>query len=141
MWSTTVTTRWLKSLSGPLSLSLHWLSAWTGGVRLAAFIALLTLTACSGTPLSLLTGGGTNVAANTQLGRENTQTVGQDRRNTVEVRAPVETVDQSSVQTKTGPVENITISNIPVWVVLLLILGWILPSPGEIYRSLRRRKT
>lgn len=140
MWSTLTTLRWLKSLFGPLSPLLHLLLGWTGGARLAAFIALLTLTACSGTPLSLLTGGGTNVAANTQIGRENTQTLGQDSRFQPEVRTQaVETVEQSRNDVKTGPVTNLSVSNTPFWMIVLLVLGWLLPSPGEIGRILFRR--
>ena len=37
-------------------------------------VALLTLVGCGG-PLSLLTGGGPNIAANTQAGKENVQQV------------------------------------------------------------------
>ena len=46
--------------------------------RLTLLIVLLgTLGSCSKlNPLSFLSGGGTNVAANTQLGAENNQTVG-----------------------------------------------------------------
>ena len=138
--------KWLKSLYGLPSLLLHSHLGWTGGVKLAAFIGLLALTGCTGTPLSLLTGGGPNVAANTQIGRENTQTVGQDRRFQPEVKteAPIETVEQSSNEIKTGPVENIQVTNIPPWVILLLIIGWLLPSPGEMGRSIAslfRRRT
>jgi hypothetical protein len=138
--------KWLKSLYGLPSLLLHSLSGWTGGARLVAFTALLVLTGCSGTPLSLLTGGGPNVAANTQIGRENTQTVGQDKRFQPEVRteSPIETVEQSSNDIRTGAVENIQVTNIPPWVILLLIIGWLLPSPGEMGRSIAsifRRRT
>ena len=30
---------------------------------------------------------------------------------------------------------NVSIQNLPPWVILLLILGWVLPSPMEIYRG------
>ena len=138
--------RWLKSLSGPPLLLQRYLLGWTGGVRLAAFIGLLTLAGCSTVPLGLLTGGGPNVAANTQIGRENTQTVGQDKRFQPEVRteSSIETVEQSSNEIRTGAVENIQVTNIPPWVILLLIVGWLLPSPGEMGRSIAsifRRRT
>lgn len=40
-------------------------------------------------------------------------------------------------EVETGKVENldITNTNIPPWVILLLILGWLLPTPTEIARS------
>ena len=98
---------------------------------LAAMIA-----GCS--PIGLPLGGGTNVAANTQIGRENTQTVGQDNRFQPEVKteSSIETVEQSSNDIRTGDVENIQVTNIPPWVILLLIIGWLLPSPGEMGRSI-----
>ena len=78
------------------------------------------------------------MAANTQVGRENTQTIGQDKRFQPELRveAPVETVEQSANEVQTGPVENFRVTNVPVWIILLLILGWLLPSPGEITRNI-----
>ena len=40
-------------------------------------------------------------------------------------------------EVETGTVENLDIinTNIPPWVILLLILGWLLPTPTEIARS------
>jgi hypothetical protein len=112
--------------------------------RLSILLVTLMIAGCS--PVGLPLGGGTNVAANTQIGRENTQTVGQDRRFQPEIRteAPIETVEQSSNEVKTGPVENFQVTNIPPWVILLLIIGWLLPSPGEMGRSIAtlfRRRT
>ena len=113
--------------------------------RLLVLLLVLTGVTSSCSPVGLPLGG-TNVAANTQVGRENTQTVGQDKRFQPEVRteAPIETVEQSSNEIRTGAVENIQVTNIPPWVILLLIIGWLLPSPGEIGRSIAtlfRRRT
>ena len=100
-------------------------------------------------PLGFLTGGGTNVAANTQLGQNNYQTLGktQTYSPTVSLRpnSRVDTIDQSQTETKvaTDKVDNLTINEIPPWVILLLILGWLLPTPQEIIRiivDLFRRK-
>ena len=112
--------------------------------QLTTLLVILMIAGCS--PVGLPLGKGTNVAANTQIGRENTQTVGQDSRFQPEVKteAPIETVEQSSNEIRTGAVENIQVTNIPPWVILLLIIGWLLPSPGEIGRSIAtlfRRKT
>jgi hypothetical protein len=40
-------------------------------------------------------------------------------------------------EVETGKVENLDIinTNIPPWVILLLILGWLLPTPTEIARG------
>lgn len=97
-----------------------------GGVSLVA--------GCGTNPLSLLTGGGSNVAANTQIGKENSQAVVSQTSRT-EVKAG-DNADIKTVSSKvsTDSVEKITINEVPPWVVLLLILGWLLPSPNEIAR-------
>ena len=101
-------------------------------------IALL-LTSCSSiNPLSLLTGGGTNVAANTQVGKENKQAVVtyEKETNTSAGRDVITTEVIKEVEA--GPVErlDITNTNIPPWVILLLLLGWLLPTPGQMGRAL-----
>ena len=88
-------------------------------------------------PLSLLTGGGgPNVAANVQAGAENNQTGAQ-----VGDIIKAETVNTGV--TPSGSIEalNVTNEDIPMWVVLLLILGWVLPSPQEIWRGLLKTIT
>lgn len=82
------------------------------------------------------------MAANTQLGKTNTQTVGTTKSNTV-TESTVDTVDQSTNDVKTEKVETVNIQQTPIWMILLLILGWLLPSPNEIGRwvtNLFRRK-
>ena len=111
--------------------------------------AMLTTASCSGiNPLSALTGG-TNVAANTQVGRTNTQTVGTTNNTDAGIRTEgsVETINQaiaSDNKVATERVDNLTINEIPPWVILLLILGWLLPTPSQIGESIlnlfRRRK-
>ena len=129
MLYTQVTTKWLKSLSGLSSRLLHYLSVWTGGVRLVAFIALLSLTGCSSlAPLSLLTGGGPNVAANTQIGKTNNQGVNvSSTAPQIRPEAPVDTINQTNNTTEIDPL-----------LLLLLILGWLAPSPNEIGRGILR---
>lgn len=126
---TQVITKWLKSLSGLSSRLLHYLSVWTGGVRLVAFIALLSLTGCSSlAPLSLLTGGGPNVAANTQIGKTNNQGVNvSTTAPQIRPEAPVDTINQTNNSTEIDPL-----------LLLLLILGWLAPSPNEIGRGILR---
>lgn len=100
--------------------------------HLALILSLLLLTACVN-PVSMLTGGGPNVAANVQAGQENNQSV-------VDTSSDVsgETVNIDNSQVKpSGYTETISVMNqdIPFWVILLLILGWVLPSPREIWRG------
>ena len=80
-------------------------------------------------------GGGTNVAANTQIGKENNQTgvqVGEVKENKVEAQE-IGKLSQADTAIEAA---NVTINSLPPWVLLLIILGWVLPSPMEIYRGL-----
>lgn len=103
---------------------------------LAPLSLILLLSGCLGSPLSLLSGGGPNVAANVQAGAENNQTGAQ-----VGDIIKAETVN--SGVSPSGSVGSFNISNqdIPMWVILLLILGWVLPSPQEIWRGLLKTIT
>lgn len=95
-------------------------------------VFLVFLAGCSGglgAITGALTGGGPNVAANTQIGKENVQGVSQDVSGTQAI---------ISVQPAARPTNAETIVNnneAPVWVWLLALIGWILPSPSEIART------
>lgn len=114
----------LKSSSGRSSVTLPLLLAST-----------LFLSSCSGlNPMSFLTGGGPNVAANTQIGKENSQAVVSQTSRT-EVKAG----DNSDIKTvsskvSTESIQEVTVNEVPPWIILLLIVGWLLPSPNEIAR-------
>lgn len=91
-----------------------------------ALILILALSGCGGLPLGML-GGGTNVAANTQVGRENRQTA-------VAFEERVEAGrDVIQKEVETGQVETLTVNNqdIPPWVLLVALLGWLLPTPTQ----------
>lgn len=77
-------------------------------------------------------GGGPNVAANTQIGRENNQSVLTSNSGTEAGR------DVIQKEVEAGQVETVTINNekIPVWVIIALVLGWLAPSPSEIGRGI-----
>lgn len=100
----------------------------------------MVLAGCGGSPLSLLTGGGPNVAANVQAGKTNSQTIGQTNnvapKTVVRPKARVETIDQSS---------NTTTNNeLPAWVWVLFILtwivGWVTDTPATIVKQMIKRK-
>jgi len=108
-------------------------------LRLVALImAPLFFSGCSylGALTSMLPGGGDGVAANVQAGQENTQAVISS-----EESDSIETGDHSVVTTteasRANHVSGTQINNeLPDWVLLLLILGWVLPGPTEIWRGL-----
>jgi len=141
-----------KPLYGlPLPL-LHLPTVWTG---LVSLVLILLLAGCGASPLSLLTGGGPNVAANTQVGKENTQTIGNSTQQKfgenkiVLVSAPSgEGVDVSLRPPSRTPeikqVQNETNYELPTWVwiiaILLFIIGWTTDTPGTILKNFKRKK-
>ena len=103
-------------------------------MRLAASLALCAaLAGCGALPLSML-GGGPNVAANVQAGRENRQTaVGFEER--IEAGR-----DVIQTEMETGQVETLTVNNqdIPPWVLLVALIGWLLPTPTQMGEAIGR---
>ena len=104
-------------------------------------VLTLFLSGCSQIPSFLMGGGGgPNVAANVQAGQTNSQTVGTTSNSDQEVVVETLTGDlkQSNDTNKvnTDSVENININEIPPWVLILLVLGWLAPSPQEMGRGL-----
>ena len=99
---------------------------------------ILLLSSCGLT--SLIPTGGTNVAANTQLGQENyqgvTTNVDKSVRPVLRPEGPVENVQQDNSVTN--------ISELDPLLLILLVLGWLAPSPSEIGRGIlklfRRRE-
>ena len=104
-----------------------------------ALSLILTLSACLN-PMSLLGGlggggSGTNVNANTQVGAENNQSLLDQ---SSDISGENVAVDQSNGGfTVDGAIESVKVLNqdIPTWVILMMILGWMLPSPIEIWRG------
>lgn len=126
----------LKHLCGPSLRTLRWLSVSSG---------ILLMAGCSG-PLDLLTGGGTNVAANTQVGKTNTQTLGQT--NLTEqsiVRPQARKIKQSADTNKVSSerVETVIVNETPPWLIFIgvilfalwSLLLYQLPSPDQIWKK------
>jgi len=110
-------------------------------------VATLALSSCG--PLSYLNplsnSGGPTVNANVLAGKENTQQVVAQQNRQEAGRDIVTTEKEVEAQN----VETIKISNtnIPIWVILLLVLGWLLPTPtsiaiwfGNLFTSIFQRK-
>ena len=75
---------------------------------------------------------GPTVNSNAQIGAENRQSAVSVEQNTTAGR------DVILKEVETGSVGSLDIinTNIPPWVMLLLILGWLLPTPTEIGRGI-----
>lgn len=104
---------------------------------LIAILLCLTLSACLN-PMSLLGGGGgggPTVNANTQVGKTNNQSAIDQSR---DIEAENVQIDESKGSFNlAGSVDSVKVLNqdIPTWVILMMILGWMLPSPIEIWRG------
>jgi hypothetical protein len=100
-----------------------------------ALILIMLLSGCAGAlPLGLLGGGGPNVAANVQAGRENRQTaVGFEER----VEAGRDVI-QKEVETGQVDTLNVTNQDIPPWVLLVALIGWLLPTPTQMGQAIGR---
>lgn len=61
------------------------------------------------------------------MGKENTKVIGVSE----QVKGNKNAVEASKV-------ERVVVQQIPPWVMLLLLVGWLLPSPGEIGRWFSR---
>jgi hypothetical protein len=90
--------------------------------------------------LSLLTGGGPNVAANVQAAKTATQTIGST---TVTGDQKIENssghmvqIQEQQTKLTAENVDTVTINETPIWMIVLLMLGWILPTPNQIAKSI-----
>ncbi len=105
----------------------------------AVLMLTIILSACTPGNLigGLIGGGGPNVAANTQVGRENIQGVKANTRidagrtnapvASVRPNSRVDNIDQSTNSTEIDPL-----------LLALLIIGWLAPSPGEMWRGVTK---
>lgn len=134
--------------------TLIWLSPINSkGVKAALCIGLLALLiGC--TPGSILKGalgGGPNVAANTQVGKENTQTIGNSTRQTFGANnISVVPQESSSLRPQGRPVstpkveqiQNQTNNELPTWAwilfIVLFVVGWVTDTPATFFKNLRK---
>ena len=102
-------------------------------------LLVLFLSSCGLSTLLPLGGsGGPTVNSNAQIGKENKQAVVTYEEETVTNAGRDVITTEVIKEVEAGPVEKLLISNqnIPPWVMLLLILGWLLPTPTEIGRGI-----
>ena len=95
------------------------------------FLLALFLSSCGLSTLLPLGGsGGPTVNSNAQIGAENRQSAVSIEETTSVGR------DIVTKEIETGMVEKLNIQNIPPWVMILLLLGWLLPTPTEMGRGI-----
>jgi len=127
---------------------LKYLSGLSSRIRLLplALIGMVSLTAGCDNPLSLLTGGGPNLAANVQAGKTNSQTVGTTENTSQKIVRPQardirQSKDSNSV--RSDSVETVVVNQIPTWLlvsmaaiaVLFGAVGWLSPQPKWLKRK------
>jgi len=94
-------------------------------------LLVLFLSSCGLSTLLPLGGsGGPTVNSNAQIGAENRQSAVSIEETTSVGR------DIVTKEIETGMVEKLNIQNIPPWVMILLLLGWLLPTPTEMGRGI-----
>ena len=102
---------------------------------LGSLCLILSLSSCGLTSLPFFSGGGgPQVNSNAQISRENTQqVVAQQTTQQASRDIVTETKEVEAQSIKDLTIKN---TNIPVWVMMLLILGWLLPTPTQIGQAL-----
>lgn len=98
-------------------------------MRLATLVLALLLTACS--PLDVIKsafggGSGPSLEVDTTVGDKEESVVGR-----------VGDTTEIASESISGGINTTNVQDIPFWVILLLILGWMLPSPTELYREIK----
>lgn len=102
------------------------------GAKIGVAMLVLLLTACS--PMDLIKGAfskgdGPSLEVETVVGDKEQAVVGS-----------VGDKTEISTESFTGGVNTTNVQDIPPWVMILLILGWVLPSHREIGTWFKKRK-
>jgi len=110
-------------------------------LTIIVFCGIITIQGCSSLGLikAVMPGkSGTNVNANAQVGKENTQqVVGQQDNTKIEGENVNVSQKENDSSINTSKVDSLiqNNTNVPMWYLLLLVLGWLLPSPQEIWNG------
>jgi len=103
--------------------------------RFFGLLGLALLAGCGGLTGAVVGGLVPDVAANVNAGREVTQGVRQG--DTQSVVRPKGDVRQEANRVRADNLQTVVVNETPPWVILLAVVGWLLPSPGEIGRWVR----
>ena len=97
----------------------------------------LLLTSCVSLPLNPFSDD--KLEVDTQIGKVNEKVTGVKSDELVIGNSETTTAEYVVEDSKYGTIRATTVEvdeQVPVWVWLLMILGWLLPSPTEIYKGL-----
>ena len=104
--------------------------------RLVICLPLL-LGGCLGLPSFLAPSGGVSVTPiGTNIAREVDQTAVKQETTTSAGRDVIQT--ETIKEVELGPAETVTVNNqdIPMWIILVALLGWLLPTPTQMGQAL-----
>jgi len=98
--------------------------------RLAAITLALLVSGCSGLPSLLSPSGGVSVTPiGTNVAREVEQKIVAQEETTSAGRDIIQTETLKEIETKSVESIQVNKTNIPPWILLLLLAGWLLPTP------------
>ena len=105
-------------------------------IKILVILLALGTSGCVGLPFNPFSDDG-GIEVEAQIGKTNERTTGV--KSDELVVGSKTTAEYVVEDTKFGTIKATTVTvdeQVPVWVWLLMILGWLLPSPREIYRGL-----
>lgn len=115
-----------------MSISLRFLSGQSLGLLLLLLVSTLTLSNCTKLPL-----GGTNVAANTQLGKQNNQTIGTSTVTEQTFRdSQINKVASGDNKVSADLVETVVVNEYPIWLIIAFVVAVLMDSPIRIFQEL-----
>lgn len=115
-----------------MSNSLRFLSGRSLALLLLLLVWTATLSSCTKLPLPM---GGTNVAANTQLGQQNTQTVGTSTAITTKADQ-ISEVNNGSNKVRSDNVETVVVNEYPIWLIIAFVIAVLMDSPVRMIQEI-----
>ena len=116
-----------------MSASLRFLSGRSLALLLLLLVSMPILSSCTKLPIPL--GGGTNVAANTQLGKQNNQTLGMSNVTTTEAEK-INEVNQGNNKVRSDNVETVIVNEYPIWLIIAFVVAVLMDSPVRMLQDL-----
>lgn len=107
--------------------------------KLIVVLLTVCLSGCSVLgKINPLGGGGVN--ANAQVGAENTQQVVANQEETNNEVAGDQTNNEVGSSVTASEIGRISNTNTSWWIIVLLIIGWVLPTPQRMWQAWRNRR-
>lgn len=112
--------------------SLKFLSGRSLALLLLLSVSMPILSSCTKLPIPM---GGTNVAANTQLGQQNNQTLGTSTVTTTKAET-IERVNNNNSKVTSDSVETVVVNEYPIWLIIAFVVAVLMDSPVRMFQDL-----